>query len=829
MRVVRFISTVLFWLGYPIVFIVRLVLERVSFFFISFLKFLQANNFSQKLDFKTLLHTKVPFKIRAIGVWNPLTWKLPKKHFVFKQKVHLLTGKATFQAVSSPGLFDYHWTDVARQVRFWQNVYFELFWWWKHGAWRQQLLPKPKTSPIVSAVVAFHIPIWIKVALVCVVILGVSAYGVYQNVFVGLPSPESIRTRTPKMTTKIYDRDGNLLYKIFKDENRTYVGLDEISPHLVQATLAIEDVQFYEHWGISLRGIGRAFWHNLQHETVQGGSTITQQLVKNTLLTPERTWQRKIREAVLAIAVDAQYTKQEILELYLNEVNYGGSIYGVEEASEWYFGKPARDLTLAESALLAGLPVAPTTYNPFGSHPEQAFLRQQEVLQRMLDTGFITPEQFDQAKHEAITFRGGQYDIESPHFVMFIRELLVAAYGEDMVSQGGLEVYTTLDPHLQASAEASIAQELERLQRLQVSNGAALVTNPNSGEILAMVGSRDYFDVEHDGQVNVVFRPRQPGSSIKPVTYALAFEKGYTPQSTIEDVPVVYTSPGSPPYAPKNYDGQFYGRITLREALANSRNIPAVRLLAELGVTNFAQFGQRLGISTWGDVSRHGLAMTLGSNEVTMYDMARVYGVFANGGERVALNPIMRVYDHTGRQIYANPCIDAYQPCNGEKVISTLSAYQLTSVLSDNLARSRAFGLNSVLNIPGQEVAVKTGTTNSLRDNWTIGYTNDTVVVTWVGNNDNTPMSAVASGITGASPIWHEIMSEALTDTSHQFALPVGLEKVKICAATGTLPCTGCPQIVEAVLPTAQVPKTACQSQWFQDGKFVEEKRTAQL
>lgn len=825
MQVLRTVGTCLFWLGYPFVLFAKFITGQVSFFFTTFLKFLSKFYFSQKTTNWALSQVEVLFKKQFLGLKS---FFLHALHTVFttKEKPSIPVKKQRSKKLS---LFEYYWTDNLVESNFWRNLRFEIVWQWKNGSWKRKLLPKPPTAQFVSLLSLFSLPLWLRVVAVCLLIMSVSGYLVYDTILIDLPSASTIRDRTPKMTTKIYDRDGNVLYKIFKDENRTYVPLDEISPHLVQATLAIEDVQFYEHWGISIRGIGRAFWHNLQNETVQGGSTITQQLVKNTLLTPERTWERKIREIILALSVDAQYTKQEILELYLNEVNYGGSIYGVEEASQWYFGKHAQELTLAESALLAGLPVAPTTYNPFGSNPEKAFQRQQEVLQRMVDIGFITSEQFDQAKKETVAFRTGRHDIESPHFVMYIRELLVAAYGEDMVNQGGLEVFTSLDPDLQASAEASITQELERLQRLSVSNGAALVTNPNSGEILAMVGSKDYFDVEHDGQVNVVFRPRQPGSSIKPLTYALAFEQGQTPQSTIEDVPVVYTSPGSPPYAPRNYDGQFYGKITLREALANSRNIPAVRLLAELGVSRFAQFGQNLGISTWEDTSRHGLAMTLGSNEVTMYDMAQVYGVFANGGQKVTLNPVLAVYDHTGKQLYRNPCAHAYQPCNGKQVLSSLSAYQLTSVLSDNTARARAFGLNSVLNIPGQEVAVKTGTTNSLRDNWTIGYTNDTVVLTWVGNNDNTPMSAVASGITGASPIWNEIMTEAISGTTQTFALPVGLEKVKICASTGTLPCSACPKVVEAVFVSSQVPKTTCQSEWFTDGKLAEEKRTAQL
>ncbi len=647
------------------------------------------------------------------------------------------------------------------------------------------------------------------------IVVGISSWGIYQAVFRDLPSIVALETRRPAATTKIYDRNGRMLYKVFEDENRTPVSLEEISPYLVQASLAIEDTQYYEHWGISLRGIVRAAWHNANNATTQGGSTITQQLVKNTLLSRERTWRRKIREGVLAVAVDARYTKEQILEWYLNDVNYGGAVYGAEEASQWYFGKSAQELSLAESSLLAGLPNAPTFYNPFGANPERAFARQREVLRQMETLGFITPEQRTLAEQEEITFRSNTFEIQAPHFVMMIRDQLAQQYGEEVVAQGGLEVWTTLDLDLQASAEAAVRDELQKLGRLRVGNGATMVTDPKSGEVLAMVGSQDYFDTSNDGQVNVALRQRQPGSSIKPLTYALAFERGMSPSTMIDDTPVQFTAPGAPPYAPKNYDGSFRGPVSLREALGSSYNIPAVRLLALVGVQDLVTLGQKMGITTWNDPSRFGLALTLGGGEVTMYDMAQAYGTFANGGITVPLNPILEIRDVRGDLVYKNSCADASEPCNGTRVLSPLSAAQITNVLQDNGARAPAFGTRSALVIPNQEVAVKTGTTNSLRDNWTIGYTRDIVVLTWVGNNDNSPMSAVASGVTGASPIWNSVMTQALESTVHKFALPVGVERVRICATTGTLACDACPRIVDEVLPIERIPKRACTASDF--------------
>lgn len=724
---------------------------------------------------------------------------------------------------------------------------------WQLTAWLQQWREKPAKRPTVQPIVAAAVAAparkvsptptqwqeWISydwidppfrpkqgvlsaVASILVLLLlsgGGTGYWIYKSVFNDLPSILTLETRRPAATTRIYDRHGTLLYKVFEEENRTPVPLDEISPYLVQATLAIEDRQFYEHWGFSLRGVTRAVWHNINNDTTQGGSTLTQQLVKNTLLSRERTWRRKVREVILAVAVDARYSKQQILEWYLNDVNYGGAIYGAEEASQWYFGKSARDLSLAESSLLAGLPNAPTLFNPFGPQPERSQARQQEVLRNMEEIGVITAQQREAALQEPLAFRSATYEIQAPHFVMMVRDQLAQKYGEEVVAQGGLEVWTTLDLNLQQSAEAAVRSELDRIGRLQVSNGAALVTDPRSGEVLAMVGSRNYFDTAQDGQVNVVLRQRQPGSSIKPLTYALAFERGWSPASMIEDTPVQFTAPGAPPYAPKNYDGRFHGNVTLREALGSSYNIPAVRLLADVGIENLVRFGRQLGIASWTDPTRFGLALTLGGGEVTMYEMAQVYGTFANTGSTVPLNPILEIRDVSGTQIYKNPCQAAAEPCNGEAVIKPLTAQQITDVLSDNAARAPAFGVNSALVIPNQEVAVKTGTTNSLRDNWTIGYTRDRVVLTWVGNNDNTPMSSVASGITGASPIWNSLMTTALSGQVHRFALPVGLERVRLCQATGTLACASCPKVVEEVLPIERIPKTVCKPEDFRLGQ----------
>ena len=644
-----------------------------------------------------------------------------------------------------------------------------------------------------------------------------SAYEMYIIVFKDLPSVTQITQREQILTTKILDRNGVLLYRIYKDQNRTLIPLGRVSKTMKEATIAIEDKEFYEHRGISLRGVIRAMRENITGESVQGGSTITQQLVKNTLLTSERTFKRKIRELLLAVLVEGTYSKDEILEMYLNEISYGGSTYGVEEASQRYFGKSAAQLTLSESALLAGLPAAPSAYSPFGPTPELAYDRQKEVLRRMVEDHYITQAEADAAKAETLHFRQDTNDIQAPHFVMYVRSLLAKQYGEDVLSQGGLEVRTTLDLSTQDSTQKIVRDEVDALARLRISNGAALVTEPTTGEILAMVGSKNYFDFAHDGQVNVTMRPRQPGSSIKPLTYSIAIDQGKkTPASTISDEPISFSIAGSPPYSPKNYDGKFHGNVTVREALGSSYNIPAVKTLAEIGVSTMIDKAEEMGVTTWKDRQRFGLSLTLGGGEVLMTELSQIYGTFANEGVTTTLNPILEIKNSHGEVVYRNDCALDHQNCPTTKTLDSRTAYSITSILMDNQARTPAFGPRSVLVIPGQEVAVKTGTTNNLRDNWTVGYTKNRVVAVWVGNNDNTPMSYVASGITGASPIWNKIMRTQLDAANpNQFSTPEGLVKVAICVRTGTLPCRGCPYVREELFVAGTQPTKACSPAQF--------------
>lgn len=657
---------------------------------------------------------------------------------------------------------------------------------------------------------------WSVSVSVSLAIVSFLSWNIYQFVFADLPLPSDIFTQQPLLTTKIYDRHGKELYNIYKEENRTLIKLDELPEHVVQATLAIEDAYFYQHPGFSIRGIIRAVRNNFFYGQIQGGSTITQQLVKNTLLSSEKKYKRKVREVFLAILVEALYSKEEILEMYFNQIPYGGTTYGIEEAAQQYFGKSAKTLSLSEAALLVGIPAAPSAYSPFGSHPELSVQRQHEVIRRMVDVGFITQEASQTAMEEKLTFLENRTPIQAPHFVMYVRSLLAETYGEGMVSQGGLEIYTSLDLDFQNQVQQIVSDEVKTLEKFRISNGAALVTNPGTGEVLAMVGSTNYFDIQHDGQVNVTIRERQPGSSIKPLTYALALERGYTPTSMIEDTPVSYQFPGSPPYQPKNYDGQYHGRVTLRQALANSYNIPAVRLAAALGVPQIIDKGEIMGITTWKDRQRYGLSITLGGAEVKMVDMAKLYGTFANQGESIDLNPILLIKNAKGEVLYQNQCVTDHSKCFAQKTLDARVAQQITDILSDNQARSGAFGTNSVLHIPNQQVAVKTGTTNSLRDNWTIGYTSERLAAVWVGNNDNTPMSYVASGITGASPIWNKIIRTQLSDeTPHVFQYNQGLKKVAICVPTGTLTCNGCPQVREEYFIPGTEPTKTCSSEMF--------------
>lgn len=581
-----------------------------------------------------------------------------------------------------------------------------------------------------------------------------------------LPHPQLLSVREIPVTTKIFDRNGFLLYEIYAEQNRTPVTLAEIPQFLQEATIAIEDKDFYKHPGFSLRGIARATRETLLSHRLQGGSTITQQLVRSALLTPEPTISRKIKEIVLSFWAERLYGKDQILEMYFNQVPYGGTAWGVEAASQTYFGKSVTDLSLAEAAFLAALPSAPSIYSPYGTHPELGLARQKEVLQKMVEQGFVTQTQEIEATSQNLQFAPPKTEIKAPHFVMYVKDLLEKKYGPRLVQMGGLRITTSLDMATQEMAQEIVNNEVEKLAGLKVGNGAALITKPVTGEILAMVGSRNYFDLAKDGNVNTTLSSRQPGSSIKVVNYALALEKGFTAATVLDDSPITFQVAGQPPYSPVNYDGQYHGKVTLRTALASSYNVPAVKVLAKLGVKNMIDKGRQMGITSWQNESRYGLSLTLGGGEVTMFDMARVYGTIANQGRRQNLTAVLKVTDYKGQ------VLEEARSNQGFPAVPPAIAFILANILADNHARTPAFGANSLLIIPGKTVSVKTGTSNDLRDNWAIGFTPAYVIVTWVGNNDNSPMSYVASGITGATPIWQQIMINLLKDKPDEPILP---------------------------------------------------------
>lgn len=574
--------------------------------------------------------------------------------------------------------------------------------------------------------------------------------------FQELPSPEALTTRQIPQTTKIYDRNGTLLTQIYGPQDRTIVTLNDIPDHLKKATIAIEDKNFYTHPGFDPQAILRAFRENISGRSFQGASTITQQLVRSSFLTNEPNVLRKVKEIIIAFWTERIYTKNQILEMYLNQIPYGGTAWGAEAASEVYFGKHVRELDLAESAFLAGITTAPSLYSPYGQQPDRWKIRQKEVLSQMVRLGFINKKQQEEALAQTLSFKNRTVAIHAPHFVNYIKDYLSNKYGIAMVERGGLTVRTSLDLKLQEQAEGIVSEEVANASYLNLTNGALLVTNPKNGDILAMVGSRDFND-PNGGNVNVTTRERQPGSSIKPVTYAAALTKGFTAASILEDNPITYAIPGGPSYSPVNYDGKFRGRVPLRLSLANSLNIPAVKLLDSIGIETMVDLAKRMGISTWKNADNYGLSITLGAAEVMMTDMATVFGTFANDGERVDLNPLLKITDYKGDVLEekTNP--------PAKRVLPAAVAYIISDILADNQARSMEFGSNSPLNIPGHTVSVKTGTTDNKRDNWTIGYTTNFLTAVWVGNNDNQPMSqSLASGITGAAPIWNRMMTYLL-------------------------------------------------------------------
>ncbi|MBP6856742.1 MAG: PBP1A family penicillin-binding protein [Candidatus Pacebacteria bacterium] len=583
-----------------------------------------------------------------------------------------------------------------------------------------------------------------------------------------IPDFNSFDARKIERSTKIYDNTGEiLLYDVHQDIKRTVVPFTEISDNIKKATVAIEDSNFYQHQGIQPKAILRAVLVNvLSVDFSQGGSTITQQIIKNTLLTKDKTITRKVKEWILAVKIEQQLSKEDILGIYLNEVPYGGSVYGVEEASRTFFNKKARDLTLAESAYIAAIPQAPTRYSPYGKNKELLDTRKNVVLSRMKELGFITEDEMTTAKAEQVVFIPREATgLKAPHFVMFIREYLEQKYGKDAIEGGGLKVITTLDYDIQKKAEeVALKNALENAKTYNATNTGVVVLDPKTGHILSMVGSRDYFDKEIDGNFNITTARRQPGSSFKPFIYATAFMKGYTPETVLFDVPTEFQAScdayGNPKggrskndcYMPQNYNGLFHGPMMLRDALAQSINVPAVKLLYLTSIKDSLKTAKDMGIKSLTNPEQYGLTLVLGGGEVSLLDMASAYGVFANEGIRVPATGVLRIETETGQ------VLEQYTQ-QEQQVLSKNVALMISDILSDNQARTPTFGANSTLNV-SDDVAVKTGTTNSNKDAWMIGYSPSVVVGVWSGNNENTPMK---KGSTVSGPTFNQVMKYALS------------------------------------------------------------------
>ena len=626
---------------------------------------------------------------------------------------------------------------------------------------------------------------------------------IYLYIFHDLPSPNSLKDyKVIPLSTHILDRNGKLLYEIFRDEKRTPVKIKDLPQHVKQATIAIEDKDFYKHGGVSVvGGMLRAAKDTLLKQRVQGGSTITQQLVKGALLSPERTIRRKLREIVLALWTETIFSKDEILELYLNQIPYGGAAYGIEEAAQAYFGKSAKQIKLSEAALLAGLPQAPSLYSPY-LNPDLAKGRRDRVLKAMLEQKYIEKDTYDKAVKEKVFVQPQKQNIKAPHFVFYVKSQLEDLYGIKQVEEGGLQVTTTLDLKIQEASEKIMREELEKVEDLKVSNGAALVTRPPTGEILAMLGSVNYF-ASPSGAFNVTTAHRQPGSSIKPINYAIGIDrKLVTAATTFLDIPTCFFAAGQPiKYCPHNYDGTFHGASQLRFALGNSYNIPAVKMLAINGVENFVASASAFTIASFKDPKNYGLSLTLGGGEVTMIEMAQAFSAFPNRGTPKKLTSILEIKDKQGKTLYKfndpNRVKNVDKPVSspnyfaiqGKKAISQETAFIISHILLDNNARSTAFGPSSLLVIPKHTVSVKTGTTDDLKDNWTIGYTPNFLTAVWVGNNDNTPMNPyLTSGVTGAAPIWNKIMTYVLKDQPDLWPVkPPDVVGRQVCWETGNI------------------------------------------
>jgi len=620
-----------------------------------------------------------------------------------------------------------------------------------------------KLKKVVYKKPSFWSKKWVKITYrVFLGFLGlflISFIGLYAYVAKDLPSVVNLDDRKIIQSTQIYDRTGQeLLYEISGNENRTIIPEDQIPNILKQAFISIEDQEFYKHWGVRPTAIARAAFQNVTGRGLGGGaSTITQQFVKNALLTSDRSLMRKIREAILAIQIEQKYSKDEILTFYLNEIPFGGNIYGVESASQNFFGKKPMDLEPYQTAMMAAIIQRPTFYSPYGSNFEKLEARQQFVLLQMKNQGYIDEETYNQQKEQKLTIKPFAQNIKAPHFVFYVREKLAEKFGEEVLEQGGLKVQTTLDWNLQQIAEKVVREEIAKTRsRYDTQNGALSAIDPTNGDILALVGSKDYFNTDEDGNVNVLTTQQSPGSSIKPLVYAQAFAKGYNPDSYLFDLPTNFeTTPGLPAYEPNNFNLQFNGPVSVRRALATSLNVPAVKALYLAGIKDTLELGGKLGITDYTRNRKSGLAMALGGVELKLLEHFGSYSAFANDGKFNQITPLMKVTSTSGEVLYS-------WEKDEKQVLDANVARQITDILADNNARSPVFGFTNNLSIPGAEAAAKTGTSQEFRDALTVGYTTNLVAGVWVGRNDNKPMRNGADGSVVAAPIWNRFMKEAI-------------------------------------------------------------------
>jgi len=606
-----------------------------------------------------------------------------------------------------------------------------------------------------------------KVALYLAGIVLVFVAGVFLYFAKDLPSPDKINKRIVSQSTKIFDRTGqHLLYEIHGEEKRTLIPSQDIPDNVKYATVALEDQDFYSHHGIKVTSIIRAALADvLKSRTAQGGSTITQQFVKNSILTPERTFVRKIKEVILSIEIEQKFSKDEILTMYLNEIPYGSNAYGIESAAQTFFGKHAKELTLEEATLIVALPNAPSYYSPYGSHLDELKGRQEFLLKKMASLGYITETEANDAINVDTIAKIQPFHeaISAPHFVMYVKEYLEKQYGQQEVEQGGLKVYTTLDWDKQQIAEKAVKDGAEKNKKnWKAENSAMVAADPKTGQILAMVGSKNYFDTTIDGQVNVAIRDRQPGSSFKPYVYLTAFEKGYTPETILWDVDTNFTMDVGKDYNPKNYDGKNRGPLQMKDALAMSLNVPAVETLYLAGVQNSIDTAKKMGITTLTHPERYGLSLVLGGGEVKLIDHVNAFGTFATGGIHHDQVSILKIEDGDGK------LLEEYKSNDGNRVIDEKYVSMIDYILSTNAFRAPVFGDNSPLAFKDRAVAAKTGTTNEFRDGWTIGYTPSIVVGVWSGNNNNSPMKAGADGVNVSAPIWRSFLDQVLVNSNNE-------------------------------------------------------------